>query len=115
MKEIVEYMKEQGLICKTLKEVKPKELGSRKRIKLYLGVDLKGYFCLVMVLNKKSRVVRKEVKELIELHKKLESYHHAKIKKKYILIEAPLCSHAKTMLSEDDWSVWHQEECREES
>jgi len=115
MKEIVEYMKEQGLICKTLKEVKPKEIGSRKRIKLYLGVDLKGYFCLIMILNKKSRVLRKEVKELIEIHKKIEVYHHAKIKKKYILIEAPLCSHAKMMFIDNDWSVWHQDEVYRES
>ncbi len=107
MKDIVEYMRSKNLICKTLKEVKPKEIGSRKRITIYLGVDLKGYFCIVMVLSKKSRVIRKEVAELMELHKKIELYHHAKITKKYIYIQAPLCDHAKNMLKENIWTVWH--------
>jgi len=106
MKDIVEYMRSKNLICKTLKEIKPKEVGSRKRITIYLGVDLKGYFCIVIILSKKSRVLRKEVAELIELHKKIELYHHAKITKKYIHIQAPLCSHAKAMFEENLWKVW---------
>jgi len=106
MKDIVEYMRGHNLICKTLKEVKPKEIGSRKRVNIYLGVNLKGYFCMVMVISKKSRILRKEVAQLIELHKKIELYHNSKIKKKYISIDAPLCSHAKKMLEENLWEVW---------
>jgi hypothetical protein len=99
-------MRGHNLICKTLKEIKPKELGSRKRIKIYLGVDLKGYFCMVMVITKKSRIVRKEAMELMELHKKIEIYHNSKIKKKYISIDAPICKYAKDMLREESWVVW---------
>ena len=106
MKDIVEYMRGHNLICKTLKEIKPKVLGSRKRINLYLGVDLKGYFCIVMVITKKSRILRKEAIELMELHQKIEIYHNSKIKKKYITIDAPLCSHAKSMLRDEGWVVW---------
>ena len=106
MKEIVEYLQQKKIIFKSLKETTPKEIGSRKRIGLYVGVDLKGYYALVMVLEKKSRVLRKEAQELMALHEKIQKYIDSNIKKKYILIKAPLCSHAKAMLEENGWKVF---------
>jgi hypothetical protein len=108
MKEIVEYLQQKNIIFKSLKEISTKELGSRKKIELYLGIDLKGYYALVMHVEKKSRVLRKEVGELILLHEKLEKYIDSKVTKKYIHIKAPLCSHAKVMLEDNGWKVWHE-------
>ncbi|GIT99064.1 hypothetical protein [Sulfurovum sp. TSL1] len=108
MKALVEYLNHKNIIFKSLKEILPKELGSRKKAALYLGVDLKGYYALVMELAKKSRVLRKEAAELMELHAKAEKYLDSKITKKYIVIKAPLCSHAKAMLEEHGWKVWHE-------
>jgi hypothetical protein len=107
MKALVEYLNHKNIIFKSLQEIMPKELGSRKKILLYLGIDLKGYYALVMEVEKKSRVLRKEAGELMLLHEKLEQYVESKITKKYILIRAPLCSHAKAMLEENGWKVWH--------
>jgi len=108
MKEIVEYLQHKNIIFKSLKEITPKELESRKKIVLYLGVDLKGYYALVMQIEKKSRILRKEAGELMALHEKLEKYIDSKITKKYIIIKAPLCSHAQKILEENGWSVWHE-------
>ena len=101
-------MKDKNIICKSLKEVKPKELGSRKKIQLYIGVNLKGYYCSVMTIEKKSRVLRKEVAELMALHEKLEIHQDTKILTRYIRIKAPLCSHAKAMLEENGWKIWYE-------
>ncbi|PTB83497.1 hypothetical protein C9926_02600, partial [Sulfurovum lithotrophicum] len=79
MKTIVEQMNKKNLICKSLEEVQPKALGSRKKVLLYVGVDLKGYYCLVMKLSKKSRVLRKEATELMALHEKIEKLKDTKI------------------------------------
>ena len=108
MKQIVEYLQHKNIIFKSLKEITPKELGSRKKIELYLGIDLKGYYTLVMNVEKKSRVLRKEAGELMLLHEKLEKYIDSKITKKQIRIKAPLCSHAKVMLEENGWKVWNE-------
>ena len=108
MKKIVEYLQEKHLIFKSLKSITPKELGSRKKIEIYLGVDLKDYYAVVMVVEKKSRVLRKEAEELMLLHEKLEKYIDSTIKKKYMIIKAPLCSKAKAMLEEHGWKVWHE-------
>ena len=109
MKLIVEYLQKKQIIFKSLKEISPKELGSRKKISIYVGVNLKGYYADVMYLEKKSRVLRNEVTQLIALHEKLETYIDSKIKKKYIIIKAPLCSKAKALLEENSWKVWHHE------
>jgi hypothetical protein len=109
MKEITEYLRHKNLIFKSFKEIKPKELGSRKRVEIYLGVDLKGYYTLVMQLDKKSRVLQKEVTELMGLHERLEKRIEARIIQKYILIHAPLCSKAKALLEAHGWVVWGKE------
>ena len=109
MKEITEYLQKKHLIFKSFKEIKPKILGSRKRVELYLGVDLKGYYTLVMKLKKKSRFLQKEAHELMGLHEKLELLIEARITQKYILIDAPLCSKAKVFLQEQGWVVWKKE------
>ncbi len=107
MKETVEYLQQKNIIFKSFKEIAPKELGSRKKISLYLGVDLKGYYALVIQVEKKSRILRKEAGELMALHEKLEKYIDSKVMKKYIIVKAPLCSHAKALLEENGWRVWH--------
>jgi len=109
MKEIVELLQQKGIIFKSLKEITPKEIGSRKKIGLFVGVDLKGYYALVMVVEKKSRVLRKEAQELMTLHEEIEKYIGATIKKKYMIIRAPLCSKAKALLEEHGWKVFVSE------
>ena len=107
MKAIVEEMRSKNIICKSLEEVTPKVLGSRKKVSLYVGIDLKSYYCMMIKLTKKSRVLRKEAEELMALHEKMEAYKNTKITKKYIWIEAPLCSKAKALLEEHGWKVMH--------
>jgi len=106
MKSIIDYLQSNKLIFKIFKAITPKELGSRKKVKIYIAVDLKGYYALVMSIEKKSRVLRKDVKEFMQLHEKLENYIDSKITKKYIIIKAPLCSHAKVMLENSGWKVF---------
>ena len=109
MKGLVEYLNHKNIIFKSLKEIMPKELGSRKKVSLYLGIDMKSYYALVMRVEKKSRVLRKEACELMLLHEKLENYIDSRVTKKYMIIKAPLCSHAKAMLEENGWRVWDEE------
>jgi hypothetical protein len=103
MKNTVEYLCSHSIICKKLTGILPKELGSRKRIEIFVGVGVDGYYCVVMHLVKKSRILRKEADELMQLHQKLETYQDTKIKKKYIWIEAPLCSKAKALMESEGW------------
>lgn len=109
MKEIVDLLQEKKLVFKKLQSIEPKTFGSRKKIDIYLGVDLKKYYAVILHISKKSRILQKEATELMEFHKKLEEYNESKITKKYIFIQAPLCSKAKALLQDEGWRVWQEE------
>lgn len=108
MREIVEFFGRKKIIFKRLKEIKPLELNSRKKADIYIGVNLKGFYCAIFSVTKKSRVLQKEVLEFIELHQRLEAYNDSKIHTKYIIINAPLCSKAKALLENNGWKVWNE-------
>lgn len=55
MKEIADILQKKSLIFKSLKHINIKELGSRKKIDIYLGVDLKKYYTCVIHIKKKVR------------------------------------------------------------
>jgi len=105
MKRVVELCQERGMIFRSLKPIDLKQLKSRKRIKLFLGVDMRGYYHILISIEKKSRILRKEAGELMYFHTKLEQHIESKIKHKCILIQAPLCSKAKTLFQEEGWRV----------
>ncbi len=105
MKHIVESLQAEGLIFKSLKPIDLKALGSRKRIDLYLGVDLEGYYACIISIAKKSRILQKEAKELMVFHTKLEAYNQSAINRKIIHIQAPLCSKAKMLFIKEGWRV----------
>ncbi len=109
MKEIVDFLQEKNLVFKSLVPIELKALGSRKKIAIYLGVDLKKYYASIFHIEKKSRILKKEALEIMVLHEKLELFKESKITKKYIYIQAPLCSKAKALMQENQWTVWHEE------
>lgn len=108
MKEIIHLLQEKNLLFKSLTPIEVKSLGSRKKIDIYLGVDLKKYYACILHIDKKSRILQKEAIELMALHEKLEQFNDSKINKKYIYIQAPLCSKAKALMKEENWTVWHK-------
>ncbi len=108
MKLLVAYLQKKHLILKQLYEISPKILGSRKKLSLFWGIDLKSYYTIVIVIAKKSRVVRKEAEEIIALHAMLEKYQTIHIPKKYLILDAPLCSKAKAIFEENGWKVWEE-------
>lgn len=106
MKAIVTYLQERDILFKSFKEITPKTLGSRKKIDIYIATDLKAYYTLVIKVEKKSRLLKKEALEYIALHLKAQDHLEHTITKKHIIIDAPLCSKAKATLEENGWKVW---------
>jgi hypothetical protein len=106
MKELVELLAKNSIVCKKLESVDISKLGSRKRIKIYLGVDIKGYYCTIFEVDQKSRFLSKDSQEMNMIFEKLEEYHQGKIGFRYILIKASMCSKAKVLLEVSGWNVW---------
>lgn len=105
MKELTTYYTNKNVIFKDIKEILPKELGSRKKIDIYVATSIDGKYYSIFIIDSKSRFIRKNANDLIELNELLSSYVGHNFKKKELLISSPLCSKAKEFLKENAWSV----------
>lgn len=105
MKDVTAYFVNKNIIFKELNTVEPKELSSRKKIEIYDGIGIDKNYYAIFVLNAKSRFLRKNANDLIQLLNRLIDLKEHNYKKKILLISSPLCSHAKQLLKDNGWSV----------
>ena len=105
MTKVVESFAKQGKVFKKLQEISPKELGIRNKIKIYKGVDIRGYFWAIFVVSQKTRILQKDVAKFEEIYTKLVVYSEHNYKYKTIFIDAPLCSKAKEGFKTLGWRV----------
>ena len=105
MKNLTKYYLDKDILFKEIKEVSVKDLGSRKKIKIYVATSvLKDYYAIFLI-DAKSRFIRKNAEDLLVLCEKLAQFEEHNFKKKELLIKSPLCSKAKKFLRENKWSV----------
>ena len=105
MKDLTKYFLDRDILFKEIKEVNVKELGSRKKIKIYVATSVTKEFYSIFIVDAKSRFIRKNANDLLELHSKLIDFQEHNFKRKELLISSPLCSKAKKFLEENKWSV----------
>ena len=105
MKDVTTYFVNKNIIFKELIEIEPKELKSRKKIRIFDGIGINKNYYAIFIINAKSRFLKKNANELIDMLNSLIYLKDHNYKKKILLISSPLCSHAKTLLKENGWSV----------
>ena len=96
MKNLVELLQKNGIICKKLENIK---LNTRKKIKAFLGVNIKNEYCFIVVFEKQSRILSKD----LEILEKILPNINFRYKKKILVLKSPICSKAKEKLS--DWRI----------
>jgi len=97
MKEIVDVLQKNRIICKELKEL---NLNTRKKIKAYLGVNLKNEYCLVVAFYKKSRVLKKDLEVLKEISLPI----NFRYKRRILILNSQICFKVKEELK--DWRIF---------
>lgn len=105
MKDITKYFLDKDILFKDINEVLPKELNSRKKIKIYSATSINRDFYAIFIIDSKSRFIRKNAEYLIQLYSKLIDLKEHNFKKKELLISSPLCSKAKKILEDQKWSI----------
>lgn len=105
IKELTKYYLDKQILFKEIKEVFPKELGSRKKIGIFIGTSTKKEFYAIFIVDSKSRFIRKNAEDLLQLYSILVDKVEHNFKKKELLISSPLCSKAKKFLEDNKWSV----------
>ncbi|RBQ32548.1 hypothetical protein CRU92_02220 [Arcobacter sp. FW59] len=105
MKDITQFFAKKNILFKDFKEVLPKELNSRKKIQIFVGTTIDLKFYAIFVVDSKSRFIRRNTDDLMELCQSLSSFVGHNFKVKELLISSSLCSKAKEYLKEFGWSV----------
>jgi hypothetical protein len=105
MKEVLAPLGEEGVLFRRFEPFDLKGVGSRKRIGVYHGIDTEGRYILVFDVDRKSRILQKEVKEWLELKKRIEEHFGYTILQPFAIVKAPLCSRAKALLESEGWRV----------
>jgi len=96
MKEILDILIKNKILCKKLDEIK---LNTRKKIKAYLGINTKNEYCFILIINKKSRLLKKDIEELLKFLPDI----NFRYKKKILITTAPICNKAKELIK--DWRI----------
>ena len=102
MNELNNFLFEKNIILKEIENITPK---TRKKIEIYLGVDLKNSYYLIIKLNKKSRFLMKDAKELLEFLSKIDRIKdiNFKYKKRVLILSGEICSKTKKFFKE--WRI----------
>jgi hypothetical protein len=104
MNELNNLLFDKNIILKEIENITPK---TRKKIDIYLGVDIQNNYYLIVKLNKKSRFLMKDAKELLEFLSKIEKIKdiNFKYKKKILILKGEICSKTKEFLKE--WRIFN--------
>ena len=86
MKKLTTYYTNKNILFKEIKQITPKELDSRKKIEIYAGTTVDSKFYAIFIVDSKSRFIRKNANDLMELCEKLSIYLDHNFKKKELLI-----------------------------
>ncbi len=105
MKKLTTYYTNKNILFRDVKQITPKEIGSRKKIDIYAATSVDSNFYAIFIVDSKSRFIRKSANDLMELCEKLSIHLDHNFKKKELLISSPLCSKAKEYLKQNDWSI----------
>ncbi len=105
MKALTHYFTNKNILFKELEAITPKAIGSRKKINIYSGTGVDNNYYAIFIITSKSRFLRKQAQELLELIEKLAHFKEHNFKKKILLISSDVCSKAKLFLQDNGWKV----------
>jgi len=102
MNELNELLLSNNIMLREIKNITPK---TRKKIEMYLGVDIKNNYYLIVKIDKKSRFIQKDLKELLEFLDSIKEIKNInfKYKKRILILKSPICSKTKELLKE--WRI----------
>jgi len=106
LKEIVEPLRKKGIIFKKFHEIDKKRLNTKKKMRIFEGVDLKSRYYAVFFAEQKSRLLTKNAEEIENLYEKLIVLQDHNFKKKIFLHSSPICSKARSFLKERGWRIF---------
>jgi hypothetical protein len=105
MKTMIDILLQHGIICPRLSPIDKKELGIKKKLELYHGVDKNSHYTAIIHLQTKSRFIQKNVLDIEALFQLIKEKIGHNCKHKIVVLQSPLCSKAEARLKTNGWRV----------
>lgn len=107
IQEFVDFTYSKGKIFQSVKQIDTKDLQSRKKVAIFLCVDLKSFYHIFFCVEQKSRFLIAHAQEIITLETKVCSFENHNNKYKHICLSHAVCSKAKKYLKESGWRIYN--------
>lgn len=101
---IYKIFEDKKIVLKDLKEIDLSKFTNKRTINCASGVDLKGFYTLVFIREAKSRFLKKEFDEILEIYSKIQADLEINFKKKTIFYSSPICSKAQNLMKENGFN-----------
>ena len=105
MKTVVDALRNHGVVLPKLEPVDLKAVGIKRRLEMYAAVDEKQWHTLILRVQRASRILQKDAQGYDATVKALSEARGHNFGKKLLLLDAPICSKAKTLLQQSGWKV----------
>ncbi|MDO5046324.1 hypothetical protein [Campylobacter sp.] len=101
--EIYKIFEAYNIALKDLKEVDLSEFSGKRTLKCVVGVDIKGFYTIVFIRSAKSRFLKKEFEDIVQIYSKIQTKLGINIKKPIIFYTSEICSKTKNLMQELGW------------
>ena len=106
IKTVVDRLQAEGVLFRRFEPFDLRHVGSRKRLRVFHGIDERQRYALVFFVRRKSRILQADVREWLELKERIEAYFGYAVWQNIAILQAPLCSRARALLEGEGWRLF---------
>lgn len=107
MKIVSEFLCANGFIFSDFRKITRDAIGTRKKIDIFSGCDIKNRFISVFIINQKNRFVSKDAIILNALKDNLINIEKHNFKLNLLIIKGDICSKSIKYLTENNWKIYN--------
>lgn len=104
--KILKLFADKNILLKNLKSIDMSEIVKTRTIIGYMGVNLDGFYQIVLIRSAKSKFILKDMDLIEQICLKIENKFDIKIKKRVLFYNSPACKKAINQLIVKNWKCY---------
>lgn len=98
--EIYKIFQARNIALRDLKEIDLNKFTTKRTLECIIGIDIKGFYNIVFIRSAKSRFLKKEFENILEIRSKIQADLGISFKKQTIFYSSEICSKTKKLMEE---------------